>query len=506
LQPQTPPISEEYDVVSLSSKSLYSDVEIPPFPAELGDCIRRFCFDVSGPRVLFCADSAIDLLLKSGVNNYLEFKGVDASLIYDGEKKGFSSVPGSRAAIFKDKSLSLIEKRTLMEFFKLVQKHMGGESEDVISEEDLESPFIDFLNKFRLNNNPLNQKIKWIILYAIALADYDQENLEVCKDLLKTKDGINRLALYHSSIGRFPNAPGAMLYPMYGQGELPQAFCRRAAVKGCIYVLRMPVTALLADKGSGLYKGVRLASGQDILSQQLLIDPQFVVPQALTLSKPDGLQGSSQNFIPRGIKKVARGICITRTSLKSDASNLAIVYPPRSLYAEQATSVRVLQLGSNSAVCPVGMFVLHLSALCDDASQGKKILNAAINTLFEQPTSGSSKLKAPEIPEDKLVDQSAVTEEEKPALVWTALYVQEITEAVWWDAFVQMVDVRPSIWPTEESVSTISSSPSPDGNLSYNNLIDTTKKMFEQMFNGEEYFPEEASPEDPDNVEDLGPE
>lgn len=35
---------------------------------------------------------------------------------------------------------------------------------------------------------------------------------------------------------RFPNAPGAMIYPIYGQGELPQAFCRRAAVKGCIYV------------------------------------------------------------------------------------------------------------------------------------------------------------------------------------------------------------------------------------------------------------------------------
>lgn len=41
-----------------------------------------------------------------------------------------------------------------------------------------------------------------IILYAIALAEYDQENLEVCKDLLKTKDGIGRLALYHSSKGR----------------------------------------------------------------------------------------------------------------------------------------------------------------------------------------------------------------------------------------------------------------------------------------------------------------
>lgn len=159
------PISDEYDVVPLSSRPLYSDVEISALPTELEDCSRRFCFDVSGPRVLFCADSAIDLLLKSGVNHYLEFKSVDVSLIYDGESGKFSSVPGSRAAIFNDKSLSLIEKLTLMGFFKLVQKHLGGEGEDVISEEDLESPFVEFLNKFRLNKNPLNQKIKWYLIH-----------------------------------------------------------------------------------------------------------------------------------------------------------------------------------------------------------------------------------------------------------------------------------------------------------------------------------------------------
>uniref|UniRef100_A0A7N2MVV8 Uncharacterized protein n=1 Tax=Quercus lobata TaxID=97700 RepID=A0A7N2MVV8_QUELO len=38
---------------------------------------------------------------------------------------------------------------------------------------------------------------------------------------------------------RFPNALGAFMYPIYGHGdgELPQAFCRRAAVKGCIHFL-----------------------------------------------------------------------------------------------------------------------------------------------------------------------------------------------------------------------------------------------------------------------------
>lgn len=34
------------------------------------------------------------------------------------------------------------------------------------------------------------------------MATYDQENVDACKDVLKTRDGINHLALYHSSVGR----------------------------------------------------------------------------------------------------------------------------------------------------------------------------------------------------------------------------------------------------------------------------------------------------------------
>jgi hypothetical protein len=41
-----------------------------------------------------------------------------------------------------------------------------------------------------------------IILYAIAMADYDQEDTKICEDVLTTKDGVDRLALYNSSVGR----------------------------------------------------------------------------------------------------------------------------------------------------------------------------------------------------------------------------------------------------------------------------------------------------------------
>lgn len=62
--------------------------------------------------------------------------------------------------------------------------------------------------------------------------------------------------------------------------------------------------------------------------------------------------------------------------------------------------------------------MLYLSALCDNAHQGKKLLNAAINSLFTCPD--------PVTRENSSVDRIENTEL-KPTLLWSALYIQELT-------------------------------------------------------------------------------
>lgn len=117
-----------------------------------------------------------------------------------------------------------------MKFFKLVQTHLASSSTEhdetavKVSDEDMESPFVEFLSKMRLPpkiksyNSPSlellflkkisEQMIRLlilvcrIILYAIAMLDHDQDNKETCGHVLKTKEGIDRLALYITSIGR----------------------------------------------------------------------------------------------------------------------------------------------------------------------------------------------------------------------------------------------------------------------------------------------------------------
>lgn len=158
--PSSPPLppSNNHDFISvdLVNRSLYSSVEISSFESEiLEEHSRRFNVDLCGPRVVFCADESINLMLKSGANNYVEFKSIDASFVGDSSGE-LRNVPDSRAAIFKDKSLTLLEKNQLMKFFKRVQSHLASSTENddtttvKISEEDMESPFVDFLTKMRL--------------------------------------------------------------------------------------------------------------------------------------------------------------------------------------------------------------------------------------------------------------------------------------------------------------------------------------------------------------------
>jgi Rab proteins geranylgeranyltransferase component A len=144
-------------ISSSSTPSLYSHVETSSQP--LPEPSKSFLVDLVGPRLLYCADEVVDLLLRSGASHHVEFKSVESSLVYlDGK---LCSVPDSRQVIFKDKSLGFKEKNKMMSFFKMVQNHIvltrsGTTTEPgeiagmMISEEDLETPFVEFLKKREL--------------------------------------------------------------------------------------------------------------------------------------------------------------------------------------------------------------------------------------------------------------------------------------------------------------------------------------------------------------------
>ncbi|CAF2373952.1 unnamed protein product [Brassica napus] len=331
-----------------------------------------------------------------------------------------------------------------------------------------------------------DKRLVYNTISGIIICTYhDQDNTEeTCEHVLKTKEGIDRLALYITSISRFSNAHGALMYPMYGQGELPQAFCRRAAVKGCVYVcfcisVLCCYGYLFTKNETGGYKGVRLASGQEIFSQKLVMDPCVNIGLESLSSLTDQQKETLRVLVPKETsskEKIARGICIIRGSVKAEISNALVVFPPKSLFPEQLTAVRVLQLGSGLAVCPPDMHALYLSTVCGDDNQGKTAVLSAISTLIR-----------PQVPEDLQTDSIAEndTAVTKPVVIWRALYVQELVKG--------------------EFGGEISSTSSPDGNLNYNEIVESAMKLYEQLMGNKELFKEEtentAEEDDGDGVE-----
>jgi Rab proteins geranylgeranyltransferase component A len=143
--------SDSHIVVDLHRQIVYSEVETSgavPEPA------RRFTVDLVGPRVLYCADEAVDLLLRLGGSHHVEFKSVEGgSLLY--WEGCLYAVLDSRQTIT---TLKLKEKNILFRFFKLVQAHIAaalasgdetgqGDASARIPEEDLDLPFVEFLKK-----------------------------------------------------------------------------------------------------------------------------------------------------------------------------------------------------------------------------------------------------------------------------------------------------------------------------------------------------------------------
>ncbi|KAH7297035.1 hypothetical protein KP509_26G050100 [Ceratopteris richardii] len=384
--------------------SMYQDFHIMQDSIEDLGPSRRYCLDLAGPKLAYCGGSLVDLLLRSGANNYLEFKSLEASFMWSNGV--LLPVPSSRADVFKDRTLINAEKRHLMRFFKLVVEHDSSNPDaPQISPEELESPFVKFLHERQV---PLS--VQSMILYAIALSNHKQGTVEEGgSHIMKTKEGLELLALYLSSVGRFVNSTGAFLYPLYGQGELPQAFSRSAAVKGALYALKMPIQSFLKDKVTGDFKGIKVSTTEQLIfSQKLVVGPTMLQTVCKAFNSDvlsvEGRNAAQESGEEKEAPKVVRGICITDKSLRADLCTLMVVFPPHCVTVQENGVIRALQLGSSVSVCPEGKFLVQLSMVCSNESVGIEALQRATQFLFNSR------------------DSSSTADAEKPTLLWAAFY------------------------------------------------------------------------------------
>ncbi|KIK59984.1 hypothetical protein GYMLUDRAFT_244766 [Collybiopsis luxurians FD-317 M1] len=194
---------------------------------------RQYTISLS-PSVIPATGPLISSLVGSGVSRYGEFRLVEAVAVYrDGKVQ---TVPGSKEDIFKDKNISLLDKRRLMRFLVFASGNGEFENRRELQDGRGEMPFIEFLK----STFTLNQETAETIAYALSFCTFPSD---------KTLPALHRLRRYLRSAGRYGSSP--FLIGHYGSsGEIAQGFCRAAAVSGGVYILGRSISSITRNKES----------------------------------------------------------------------------------------------------------------------------------------------------------------------------------------------------------------------------------------------------------------
>lgn len=295
---------------------------------------RRFNIDLVS-KLLYSRGSLIDLLIKSNVSRYAEFKNVTRILTC--HHGNIEQVPCSRSDVFSSRLLSVVEKRMLMRFLTSCL----DQDTPLHYQDFAERPYLEFLQHHKLSEN-----LQHFLLHSISMATPDTP----------TATALTATRHFLQCLGRYGNTP--FLFPLYGLGEIPQCFCRMCAVFGGIYCLRHSVQALVVDKSSNRCKAVIDNQGQRISCSHVVLEEGCF----------------TQNATPT--RWVSRAIVITDGSvLPSEAEQqVSIVTIPSD------SPVRLVELCPSSMTCIPGTHLVHLT--CQSLGSAFQDLSPVVTRLF----------------------------------------------------------------------------------------------------------------------------
>ncbi|XXQ33684.1 Rab GDP dissociation inhibitor [Plasmodiophora brassicae] len=287
---------------------------------------NAYLFDLM-PLVLYSRSDIVDALVRSRSSNYLSFRCIERHFaLVDGR---VVSVPMSRNDVFQSDCIDRADKRRLM---KLMHVVMDGDrlatAPSNAMDRDLLGQYSDRPFREYLAAIGLSPMLQTFIIYSFCFDD---------GETMSTDQGIAALKKFLMSMGRFDR--GALLYPVYGTGDLPQAFCRLAAVYGATYLLRC---------------------APDLTDDEMVLggtDQRIDFQNVITREVYDASSTDS----------VSRCICVSRVPIVDGVGICMLTVPPDD---PGQHVVRVLQVDEASGCAPPGSYIIYLSTRqCDRAQE-----------------------------------------------------------------------------------------------------------------------------------------
>ena len=293
------------------------------------------------PKYIMANGSLVKLLLKTNVSQYLEWKAVDGTFVYQFHQGGMFSkakgvihkVPCTAAEALKSDLMSFFEKNRCKNFFAFIQDY---EVNNPKTQNGLSpvAPFKDYIKKYSLESNTVD-----FIGHAVAL--YTNDNFLEEKAITT----IEKIQLYSNSFGRYGNSP--FIYPVWGLSGLAEGFSRLCALYGGTYMLNRDVEEILYDE-NGNFRGIK-SQGEEAYGKILITEPSYV-----------------QKFGKvKSVGKVIRRICILNHPIPNtnDVASCQIILPQKQINRKNDIFIAVLNY--THCVCKKGYFLAIISTIAE---------------------------------------------------------------------------------------------------------------------------------------------
>lgn len=301
------------------------------------------------PHLLFAKSDLLDLLIKSRVFRYLEFKPLGQLHTY--EQDNFEKVADNKEAIFTDQSMSPTAKRHLMKVIKF------------IAEWKIDEDYFRYLNKvpidrFLRDNFKLDPPQITELVITIGLCDSLETPAAVA---------LTRIRRYLMSLDVY--GPFALLYSMYGSGgELSQGFCRSAAVAGATYKLGVQLTSFDEEQNiATLSDGSRVQVSEKI----------FLSPTQNSPTRP-------QPSLDKAPAICTRMVAVVSNECKewySEGESAALVVFPPGTVNDNKRPIHTIVYGPGSGQVPNGYSCWYLSTMDSDERKARDDLSKALERL-----------------------------------------------------------------------------------------------------------------------------
>jgi Rab GDP dissociation inhibitor len=308
------------DCASLNLNQLYEKFKgTAAPPATLGQS-RDYNVDLI-PKFIMASGILVKMLIHTDVTRYLEFKSVDGSYVVVQGK--VHKVPATDVEALKSPLMGMFEKRRCKKFFMFVQEYDEHNSKTHQGYDLHRMKMKELFEAFGLVEDTID-----FIGHSLALHVNDEY---LSQPALPT---VERIRLYVESLARYTKSP--YIYPLYGLGELPQAFARLSAIHGGTYMLNKPVEEVVMEGG----KVVGIKSEGEVARCKFVIGDPSYFPNKV-----------------RQVGHVVRTICFLDHPIPNtnNSESCQIILPQKQIGRKSDIYISVVSSSHN--VCAKGKFI-----------------------------------------------------------------------------------------------------------------------------------------------------